>query len=124
MQRGEVYHCLFGTENILGSEQRGNRPVVIIQSDEGNEKSSTVIVALMTSQPKKKLPMHVELRNYKSLKEHNIVLTEQIRTVDKRRLIEYRGKLTPEDLLKVDMALVTTSLGININNLIKEKQYD
>ena len=119
MKRGEVYHCLFGTENILGSEQRGNRPVVILQCDEGNDSSSTVVVALMTSQPKKKLPVHVELTNYKSLKEHSIVLTEQIRTVDKRRLIEYKGKLTPEDLRKVDIALVTKSLGININDLLE-----
>lgn len=91
--RGEIYYA--NLDPVFGSEQSGFRPVLIIQNDIGNRYSPTVIVAPVTSKPdvKTKLPTHCCLDLKNCLNEPSVVLLEQLRTLDKRRLKKYIGKL-------------------------------
>lgn len=103
--RGELYSaCL---DPVVGSEQGGVRPVLVIQNDIGNRFSPTVIVLAVTGQlGKAKLPTHVEVAaEGNGLMKDSVVLAEQIRTLDKRRLKERIGSLTPEQMEKVSEAL-------------------
>ena len=104
VHRGEVFYA--DLSPVVGSEQGGVRPVLIIQNDIGNRHSPTVIAAAITSrQDKNRLPTHIGVRaNRCGLAKDSIVLTEQIRTLDKRRLRERAGRI-PED----DMRGCTTS---------------
>ena len=105
IRRGDVYYA--DLRPVVGSEQGGIRPVLIIQNDVGNRHSPTVIVAAITSQiNKSKLPTHVELssRHYEMVKD-SVILLEQLRTIDKRRLKERVCHLDGEILIKVDKAL-------------------
>ncbi len=105
IRRGDVYYA--DLRPVVGSEQGGIRPVLVIQNDVGNRHSPTVIVAAITSQiNKSKLPTHVELsaRQYEMVKD-SVVLLEQLRTIDKRRLKERVCHLDGEILTKVDKAL-------------------
>ena len=105
IRRGDVYYE--DLRPVVGSEQGGIRPVLIIQNDVGNRHSPTVIVAAITSQiNKSKLPTHVELssRRYEMVKD-SVILLEQLRTIDKRRLKERVCHLDGEILTKVDKAL-------------------
>lgn len=115
--RGDIYYCDLGKENIVGSEQRGTRPVLIIQNDIGNKFSTTVIVAMITTKDKNLLPTHVDLYGYKNLQPKCTVLLEQIRTVDKRRLREKVTIVSAEDMLKIDKAILI-SQGIDIDKLV------
>ena len=122
-RRKDIYFCNFGVSNTIGSEQMGRRPVLILQNDIGNKFSSTVIVATITSQTNKaKLPTHVEIsaKDY-GLNRDSLILLEQIRTVDKSRLEDYKTTLTDEDMKKVDQAMLI-SLGINIDNFINQME--
>ena len=105
IKRGEVYYA--DLSPVVGSEQGGVRPVLVIQNDIGNKYSPTIIVAAITSQLNKaKLPTHVELdaERYKLVK-NSVVLLEQVRTIDKKRLKEKVCHLDDEILKKVDRAL-------------------
>ena len=105
IRRGDVYYA--DLRPVVGSEQGGIRPVLVIQNDVGTRHSPTVIVAAITSQiNKSKLPTHVELsaRQYEMVKD-SVVLLEQLRTIDKRRLKERVCHLDGEILTKVDKAL-------------------
>ncbi len=105
IRRGDVYYA--DLRPVVGSEQGGIRPVLIVQNDIGNRHSPTVIVAAITSQMNKsKLPTHVELssRRYEMVKD-SVILLEQLRTIDKRRLKERVCHLDGEILTKVDKAL-------------------
>lgn len=105
IRRGDVYYA--DLRPVVGSEQGGIRPVLIIQNDVGNRHSPTVIVAAITSQiNKSKLPTHVELSSgrYEMVKD-SVILLEQLRTIDKRRLKERVCHLDGEILAKVDKAL-------------------
>ncbi|MDD6037953.1 MAG: type II toxin-antitoxin system PemK/MazF family toxin [bacterium] len=105
IRRGDVYYA--DLRPVVGSEQGGIRPVLIIQNDVGNRHSPTVIVAAITSQiNKSKLPTHVELSasRYDMVKD-SVILLEQLRTIDKRRLKEMVCHLDGEVLRKVDKAL-------------------
>lgn len=105
IRRGDVYYA--DLRPVVGSEQGGVRPVLIIQNDVGNRHSPTVIVAAITSQiNKSKLPTHVELsaKRYEMVKD-SVILLEQLRTIDKRRLKERVCHLDGEILTKVDKAL-------------------
>lgn len=105
IRRGDVYYA--DLRPVVGSEQGGIRPVLVIQNDVGNRHSPTVIVAAITSQiNKSKLPTHVELsaRQYEMVRD-SVVLLEQLRTIDKRRLKERVCHLDGEILTKVDKAL-------------------
>lgn len=103
--RGEIY--LADLSPVIGSEQGGVRPVVIIQNDVGNKFSQTVIVTAITSQQlKTKLPTHIDIEGYKfGLSKDSIILCEQIRTIDKRRLKLKLGKISAEVLQKLNIAL-------------------
>ncbi len=103
--RGEIY--LAALDPVVGSEQGGVRPVLVIQNNVGNRFSPTVIVLAITSQlGKARLPTHVEIpAQGHGLNKDSVALAEQIRTLDKRRLREYLGCLSEEVMKRVDTAL-------------------
>ena len=105
VHRGEVFYA--DLSPVVGSEQGGVRPVLIIQNEIGNKHSPTVIAAAITSrQDKNRLPTHIGVRDDRcGLAKDSIIRTEQIRTLDKRRLRERAGKIPPEDMHRVDEAL-------------------
>ena len=110
IKRGELYYA--DLSPVVGSEQGGIRPVLVVQNDVGNKYSPTVIAAAVTSQINKaKLPTHIELcaTDY-GLNKDSVVLLEQIRTLDKRRLKEKIGELPLSMMQKVNTALLI-SLG-------------
>ncbi|NEZ46715.1 type II toxin-antitoxin system PemK/MazF family toxin [Clostridium niameyense] len=112
VKRGDIFYA--DLSPVVGSEQGGVRPVIIIQNDIGNKYSPTVIVAAITSQINKaKLPTHVEISSEEyGLNKDSVVLLEQIRTLDKRRLKEKIGHMSDEDMEKVNSALlVSIALG-------------
>ena len=105
IQRGDIYYA--DLRPVVGSEQGGIRPVLIIQNDVGNRHSPTVICAAITSQMHKaKLPTHVELacKEY-ALAKDSVVLLEQLRTIDKKRLKDKVCHLDEDTMLKIDRAL-------------------
>ena len=105
IQRGDVYYA--DLRPVVGSEQGGVRPVLIIQNNVGNRHSPTVICAAITSQMNKaKLPTHVELNCDKyDLAKDSVVLLEQLRTIDKKRLKDKVCHLDNQILVKIDKAL-------------------
>ena len=105
VKRGDIFYA--DLSPVIGSEQGGTRPVLVVQNDIGNKFSPTVIIAAITSQINKaKMPTHIEISaNDFGLAKDSVILLEQIRTVDKRRLKEKIGKLNDELLVKVDEAL-------------------
>ena len=109
-KRGEIY--MADLSPVVGSEQGGVRPVLIIQNDIGNKYSPTVIITAITSQmTKAKLPTHIELSAKEfNLPKDSVALLEQIRTLDKRRLKEKLTTLSPEKMKEVDRAILI-SLG-------------
>lgn len=112
MQRGEIYRAEL--DPVLGSEQGGTRPVVIVQNNVGNKYSPTVIVLAMTSRTAKaRLPTHIEVaRGAAGLAQDSVVLAEQVRTLDKRRLTQRMGQLPAGIMAQVDRALrLSLSLG-------------
>lgn len=110
IKRGEVYYA--DLSPVVGSEQGGFRPVLILQNDIGNKYSPTVIVTAITSQlGKAKLPTHIELSAEEyNLPKNSVALLEQIRTLDKRRLKEKVTTLSTEKMKEVNRALLI-SLG-------------
>ncbi|ELP60152.1 type II toxin-antitoxin system PemK/MazF family toxin [Clostridium pasteurianum] len=108
VKRGDIFYA--DLSPVVGSEQGGIRPVIIIQNDIGNKYSPTVIVAAITSQINKaKLPTHVEISSEEyGLNKDSVVLLEQIRTLDKKRLKEKIGHMTESDMEKVDKALLVS----------------
>ncbi len=111
INRGDIFYA--DLSPVVGSEQGGTRPVLVVQNDVGNKYSPTVIIAAITSQlDKAKLPTHIELKKDKyNLTKDSVVLLEQIRTLDKRRLKDLIGKLDTATMTKVDVAIMI-SLGI------------
>lgn len=110
--RGDLYYA--DLNPVVGSEQGGIRPVLIIQNDIGNKHSPTVIIAAITSKAMKTtLPTHHVLSAHSGLERDSIVLLEQIRTIDKRRLKEYVGVLGQEDMQNIDRALAV-SIGLKL----------
>lgn len=110
IQKGDIFYA--DLTPVIGSEQGGVRPVVIIQNNVGNRYSPTVIVAAITSRMgKHPLPTHVPFNKICGLRRDSIILLEQIRTIDRSRLREYIGRLEPENLQAVDQAMAV-SLGL------------
>lgn len=105
IKRGEIYYA--DLSPVVGSEQGGVRPVLVVQNDVGNKYSPTVIAAAITSQKDKaKLPTHIELNSQVcGLARDSVVLLEQIRTIDKQRLKEKMGRLDEQSMNQVDKAL-------------------
>lgn len=110
-RRGDVFYA--DLSPVIGSEQGGTRPVLVVQNDIGNRYSPTVIVSAITSQIEKaKLPTHVELpSDVSGLEKNSVILLEQVRTVDKRRLKEKVSHMDDEFMAMVDTALAI-SLGL------------
>lgn len=102
IRRGDIY--LANLDPVIGSEQGGERPVVILQNNLGNKYSPTVIVAPITSKKKTNLPTHVPVKAMKGLEKDSMVLLEQVRTIDKSRLKDYIGFIDRTDMVKVDEA--------------------
>ena len=105
VKRGEIYYA--DLSPVVGSEQGGVRPVLIVQNDVGNKYSPTIIAAAITSKINKaKMPTHIELSaNEYGLNKDSVILLEQIRTIDKRRLKEKIGKLDADMMIRVAKAL-------------------
>lgn len=110
-RRGDIFYA--DLNPVVGSEQGGIRPVLIVQNDIGNRYSPTTIIAAITSRIKKaKMPTHVEIPKEKyKLDKDSVILLEQIRTIDKRRLKEKIARLDRATMEKVDEAL-EISLGL------------
>lgn len=110
IKRGELYYA--DLSPVVGSEQGGIRPVLIIQNDIGNRYSPTIIVSAVTSQINKaRLPTHIEISAAEfKIPRDSVILLEQIRTIDKRRLKEQIGVLSDEMMKKVDKS-ISISLG-------------
>lgn len=106
VKRGQIYYA--DLSPVIGCEQGGMRPVLIIQNDIGNAHAPTVIVAAVTSQlTKKPLPTHIEIPLFKD----SVILLEQIRTIDKRRLKNLIATIDEDTMVKVDKA-IRISLGV------------
>jgi len=112
VRRGDIFYA--DLSPVVGSEQGGTRPVLIVQNNMGNEHSPTVIAAAITSQMNKaRLPTHIELVGPTvGLTKNSVVLLEQIRTIDKKRLKEHMGRLDDEMMNKVDDA-IAVSFGLH-----------
>lgn len=108
VKRGDIYFA--DLSPVVGSEQGGMRPVLIVQNDTGNKHSPTVIAAAITSQTgKARLPTHIELNaNSVGLSRSSVILLEQIRTIDKSRLRERMGRLDEATMTAVDNALAVS----------------
>ena len=110
IRRGDVYYA--DLNPVLGSEQGGFRPVLIIQNNAGNYYSLTTIIAPITTAVKRQLPVHVNLgKNTYILDDGSIVLLEQIRVIDKSRLKTFQGSIYKNEMKRVDEALLK-SIGL------------
>ena len=108
VKRGDIFYA--DLSPVVGSEQGGCRPVLIVQNDTGNKHSPTVIAAAITSQTgKARLPTHIELNAQSvGLSRDSVILLEQIRTIDKSRLRERMGKLDENTMTRVDNAIAVS----------------
>ena len=111
IKRGDIFYA--DLSPVVGSEQGGIRPVLIVQNDVGNKYSPTVIAAAITSQQfKTKMPTHISVNaSVFGLSKDSVVLLEQIRTLDKKRLREKMGNLPETDMDRIDDAL-SVSIGL------------
>ena len=117
VKRGDIFYA--DLSPVVGSEQGGVRPVLIVQNDTGNRHSPTVIAAAITSQTgKARMPTHIEhsAKTY-GLPKDSVVLLEQIRTLDKKRLREHMGRLDETQMQRVDNA-IAVSFGLHTDTMI------
>lgn len=114
IKRGDIFYA--DLSPVVGSEQGGVRPILIVQNDVGNKHSPTVIAAAITSRlDKSRLPTHIEVNaSSYGLEKDSVILLEQIRTLDKQRLKEKMGHLDTDSMNKVNHAL-TVSFGLPAN---------
>ena len=114
IRRGDLFYA--DLNPVVGSEQGGIRPVLVIQNDVGNYFSPTVVAAAITSRKaKNSLPTHILLENVPGLAPTSLLLLEQLRTIDRKRLRGYIGRISTEKMLEVDAALAI-SIGIGYPN--------
>jgi len=106
IRRGQLYYAKLDDERCVGSEQMKDRLVLIVQNDIGNKYSQTVVVAMATTKIDKRpdLPVH-RLVYVEKFGRQNMILAEQLRTIDKRRLVKYVGQLDAKEMAEVDAAL-------------------
>ncbi len=117
IRRGDIFYA--DLSPVLGCEQGGVRPVLVIQNDIGNKYSPTLIVAAITSKPKRELPTHVEVLSIEALQKDSVVLLEQIRTIDRIRLLDYIGSLS-----RLRMSLVDRALAVSVGLIIADILHD
>ena len=114
IRRGDLFYA--DLNPVVGSEQGGIRPVLVIQNDVGNHFSPTVVAAAITSRKaKNSLPTYILLENVPGLAPTSLLLLEQLRTIDRKRLRGYIGRISKEKMLEVDAALAI-SIGIGYPN--------
>lgn len=114
IRRGDLFYA--DLNPVVGSEQGGIRPVLVIQNDVGNHFSPTVVAAAITSRKaKNSLPTHILLENVPGLAPTSLLLLEQLRTIERKRLRGYIGRISKEKMLEVDAALAI-SIGIGYPN--------
>ena len=114
IRRGDLFYA--DLNPVVGSEQGGIRPVLVIQNDVGNHFRPTVVAAAITSRKaKNSLPTHILLENVPGLAPTSLLLLEQLRTIDRKRLRGYIGRISKEKMLEVDAALAI-SIGIGYPN--------
>ena len=113
VKRGELYYA--DLSPVVGSEQGGVRPVLVVQNDIGNKYSPVIAAAVTSKINKAKLPTHIELPSAYGLAKDSVILLEQIRTLDKRRLKERIGELPPEAMSRVNRAILI-SLGFSVDS--------
>ena len=114
IRRGDLFYA--DLNPVVGSEQGGIRPVLVIQNDVGNHFSPTVVAAAITSRKaKNSLPTHILLENVPGLAPASLLLLEQLRTIDRKRLRGYIGRISKEKMLEIDAALAI-SVGIGYPN--------
>ncbi len=113
VKRGDIFYA--DLSPVVGSEQGGVRPVVIVQNDVGNRHSPTVIAAAITSKTdKSRLPTHIDIcADTFGLSKDSVILLEQVRTIDKRRLREKMGHLAPDTMERVNDA-ISVSFGLEV----------
>ena len=118
-RRGDIYYA--DLNPVCGSEQGGMRPVVVIQNNTGNKHAPTLIVAMVTTKSTKKenLPTHYLIKDNEAFSEPSVILLEQIRTIDKKRIKSYLGKTTKKEMLGIDKALLR-SLSLKYLICVKE----
>lgn len=106
--RGEIYYA--NLDPVIGSEENGTRPVLIVQDNRGTQNCPTCLIAPLTRLINKKYNLythvHISPRNY--LKHHSVILLEQIRVISKTRLMQYLGKITSKEQRLVDIAILNT----------------
>lgn len=119
IKRGNLYYA--NLNPVIGSEQGGIRPVVILQNNKGNKESTTVIVAPLTTKSEyiKRMPTHIRIPAFEKLKQESIVMLEQIRVIDKLRLKNYLGSLS-----KVQMDAINKALLIELDLVEKNKYFN
>lgn len=100
IKRGDLFYA--DLNPVIGSEQGGIRPVLVVQNNIGNMHSPTIVVLPITSMKKRPLPVHAKVDDNDLLTDNSIVLAEQIRTIDKRRLRSYIGSLDADAMKRVD----------------------
>ena len=116
-RRGDIYFA--DLDPVVGSEQGGTRPVIVIQNDTGNKHSPTLIVATVTTRIRKKenMPTHLLIKDNPACREASVVQLEQIRTIDKCRIDNYLGKVTPHEMVAIEKAL---SISLAMEQLKKQ----
>lgn len=115
-RRGDIY-CA-DLDPVVGCEQGGVRPVIVIQNDTGNKHSPTLIVATVTTKIRKKenMPTHFLIKDNPAFREASVVQLKQIRTIDKRRIDNYLGKVTSREMVAIEKAL---SISLEMEKLKK-----
>lgn len=119
IKKGDIYYASLNP--TIGSEQKGERPVVVLQNNLANKHSPTVIIAPITTVIKKSyLPTHIIIYKNNFLKKDSTILIEQIRVIDKSRITVYLGKLTDYQIQKIDKALIN-AFEIDIRKMESEE---
>ena len=113
IRRGDIFYA--DLNPIVGSEQGGIRPVLIVQNNVGNKYSPTLVVLPISTAKKHYLPTHIHIRDSKALPKDSIVLAEQIRTIDRYRLKNYMGSVDLELMEKVEKAM-KISIGVDFDD--------
>lgn len=111
IRRGDLFYA--DLNPVVGSEQGGIRPVLVVQNNVGNHFSPTIVAAAITSRKaKSSLPTHIPLEDVPGLASTSLLLLEQLRTIDRKRLRGYIGRISKDKMLEVDAALAI-SIGLN-----------
>ena len=122
IKRGDIYYA--NLDHVIGSEQGGNRPVLVVQNDVGNRYSPTIIIVPLTYRlGKNPLPTHVMISNNSSLGSNSLALMEQIRTIDRSRISDYIGRIDSPTQSRIDEAL-SVSLGFEEKRSVRGELID